>query len=65
MAVQKGNAYCAIGHCGVSPLGWTEEGRALNEILCGDTASINDGYNLGYQQTTPKARVLAALRDKL
>lgn len=71
-----GDCCCALGHCGYRtgelP---TDEGLALNNLLrhhlnedqrdWGVSAAprINDGEHLSYQQPTPKARILAALRD--
>jgi len=60
---------CAFGHCGIWPFGCyksSEEARQLSFIgymAKMDIACINDGCDAGYQQSTPKARVLAALRD--
>lgn len=55
---------CSLGHCGrryndnTSPEAW-----ALLKILDMQVTSINDGNHQDYKQTTPKARILAALRD--
>lgn len=56
---------CALGHCGAKFTidGYTEEAKALFAIL-GQVGWINDGGVYEYQQKKPKARVLAALRDK-
>lgn len=61
-----GSRACAIGHCD------SQSGEAYklarlfpeaeNSHLCG-AAFINDGFHPAYQQPTPKARILAALRD--
>lgn len=50
---------CALGHCP----GFTW--MTLGNLLCNDTEAINDGLHPAYQQPTPRARILAALRDKL
>lgn len=57
---------CVAGH-------WMESGRVGDELLdlCGLfggkslnlVTRINDGYDSRYQQSTPKARILAALND--
>jgi hypothetical protein len=59
---------CAMGHCG-----WRDSSKApvyhdgsegyaliglMHRVSC-----INDGLHAGYQQPTPKQRILAALRD--
>lgn len=44
----------------------TKEGRAMCILFPGGAhgiARINNGYNIVYQQPTPKQRILAALRD--
>lgn len=62
---------CALGHCSRSLGAMSKEGHAL-AMLFEPTrdeggklvvARINDGEAPRYQQTTPRARVLAALRD--
>lgn len=55
---------CALGHCGWRNSVRTLPGEALVNIF-GETsiADTNDGENLEYPQTTPKARIMAALRD--
>lgn len=65
-----GGKYCAYGHCGLTDsISHTSEGLALSKIsldylgACFIMSEINDGYNLSYQQSTPKARILAALYD--
>ena len=71
-----GTRCCAYGHCGRRSAKHpcdddphTPESRALSVLFeaAGITflrvAPINDGYCLEYQQHTPKARILAALRD--
>lgn len=60
---------CALGHCGVKtekrtgfPI-LTDEGEVLNELLDYKVPEINDGQDERYKQTTPKERILAALKD--
>jgi hypothetical protein len=59
-------ARCAINHC------QGEEGLAFRKIVekafpcesfLHSAAVINDGHHPDYKQPTPKARILAALRD--
>lgn len=61
-----GNKRCALGHCGEHLSGSTDEARALNIMFLRQTAlyvyCVNDGNNLYFQQQTPRARILAALR---
>ena len=57
---------CASGHCGQRQGSLTPENRALIDIIggCGFIVTeVNDGHEPAYQQATPKARILAALRD--
>lgn len=62
---------CALGHCRNSKEGAafsfeesTDEEMALHGLLAGSgPAVVNDGKVSRYQQPTPKARILAALRD--
>ncbi len=55
-----GGSHCAIGHCeGIH----SAEADALRGLLPTPAAGINDGNSSKYQQPTPKARILAALRD--
>ena len=60
-------SYCAMGHCGQRDFGFTEEILAITSLLHRylDSAvtKINDGWNIKYQQPTPKQRILAALYD--
>ena len=49
--------HCAIGHCP------NESTRFLWEEYKLCLAAVNDGEHPRYQQSTPKRRVLAALRD--
>jgi hypothetical protein len=57
---------CALGHCGMREVGGevksTDEANAL--MTCVNHVDlINDGVIPAYHQPTPKARILAALRD--
>jgi hypothetical protein len=62
---------CALGHCGVtdgySPSNdsfHTPEADALRGLFgIGAVDYINDGLDNRYPQSTPKARILAALED--
>lgn len=67
---------CALGHCGVrlGPAGkgfvWTREGRDLKALFKNDgigangsVTNVNDYALKEYPQRTPRARILAALRD--
>jgi hypothetical protein len=61
----RGTSYCAFGHCGMrdnNSIDRIPEAKVLAGILP-DAAIINDGEKRGYQQPTPKQRVLAALYD--
>jgi len=55
------NTHCVIGHCN------SAEREAIYDIFGKHSTStpviINDGYNTNYQQSTPKQRILAALKD--
>ncbi len=53
--------FCALGHCH-GHVG-SEEASYLIDILNYKVGPINDGLHPNYQQSTPKARILAALRD--
>lgn len=56
---------CALGHCCEAEAP-TEEGAALRALFkkAGMAVGwVNDGPHFNYQQTTPKQRILAALRD--
>lgn len=59
---------CVLGHCGRSGAN-SPEGHALEKLFPSRyygkllVARINDGEDPRYQQRTPKARILAALRD--
>lgn len=64
MLMLKPGIHCALGWCRVSSLHeLTPEAKAIEKLLYGETADINNGHNPRYQQPTPKARILAALRD--
>jgi hypothetical protein len=61
--VGERDTHCALGHCGHNVgNGGTEESAWLEDILP-NVKNINDGRCTGYQQPTPKARILAALND--
>ena len=58
---------CALGHCGGrieedGDIVYTEEIYALSHLI-GDVPAVNDGLHDDYPQSTPKQRILAALRD--
>jgi hypothetical protein len=68
--------HCALGHCGTEIIEkprlffktkFTPEGKALENLFKihfpESITRINDGEVDQYQQPTPKARILAALRD--
>lgn len=65
--------FCALGHCGCrhkgSKIELSEEGLALMDLLETDEEGvgvINDGLDAedyDYEEGTPKARILAALKD--
>lgn len=73
---QEGDKCCAQGHCGMNenncwPI-WNgerpdHEGYALYRFFPDEymlnVAGINNGQHPDYQQSTPKARILAALYD--
>jgi len=55
---------CALGHCGeVVPFATTAESQALRWLFDVSVIAVNDGKDPRYKQPTPKARILAALRD--
>lgn len=54
--------HCAVGHC-LDRMQLTEESKALVRLMGHNTTFVNDGVDPDYQQPTPKARILAALRD--
>ncbi len=68
-----GGICCAMGHCQSGSVGErSEEQEALVRLFEPEAASygfacrvarINDREDMDYQQATPKARILAALRD--
>lgn len=65
--VSEDNKCCALGHCGVRYDRTTEEATALFRLFRNSRFSVvsvnDDEYPVAYPQTTPKQRVLAALRD--
>lgn len=56
---------CARGHLGESNTNTPDSSRALTRLFKGHgyVTAINDGRDSKYQQPTPRARMLAALRD--
>ncbi len=61
---------CALGHCGMNYESFFcqenyPEAHALVNLLrnIGNPTCINDGKCFNYNQSTPKARILAALAD--
>ena len=66
---EKNGRRCAEGHLGTTDFRITDEARTLNAILRShphDSCAvlyINDGARRRYRQSTPKARILAALQD--
>lgn len=67
-AYVNGTQCCALGWCGEREPGdpsycKSHEADALEVILDYRTVNINDGAALDYPQRTPRARILAALRD--
>jgi len=63
---QIGIQYCALGHLGERHCTPTAlPCSRLERILDVSAADINDGRHPGYQQPTPKQRILAALADKM
>ena len=64
--INSGKIRCALGHCGLTGvMKWPKKASALQSVIGEDEiiARINDGFHDKYQQRTPKARILAALRD--
>lgn len=76
---RSGQHCCSLGHCGETSLHimlaeYGAEARALIALFPpspdgslfgadGGVVEINDGWDLRYTQPTPRARILAALRD--
>jgi hypothetical protein len=63
-----GESKCALGHCGqtCATEPFTAEAGSLTDLFMnqiGSVARVNDGHISRYYQPTPKARILAALRD--
>jgi len=64
------NCHCALGHCGESApfsYGRTEESEALRNLSSSprwNISTINDnvGFMVNYQGSTPKDRILNALK---
>ncbi len=62
--LENDGAHCALGHCGVDNImRLTPEAKALERLLKGQTADINNGALDKFQNRTAKARILAALND--
>ena len=66
----SGDKCCALGHCGVRDdnmkEGYGMMAQSLRDLFRGHgllLLSINDGEEHGYAQKTPRARILAALKD--
>lgn len=64
--------HCALGHLGettsTKARAKTNEGKMIHELFCdyfpdSHVTDINDGWNGQFDQSTPKARILAALED--
>lgn len=51
--------HCALGFCDMA----TREDVDLCELFDWHVSKINDGNHTGYQQPTPRQRILAALHD--
>ena len=67
---EDGDKCCAMGHCGIRDdfsVPDTYESRELFRLIFSNyschVTNINDGEIEGYQQPTPKQRILAALYD--
>jgi len=62
-----GDKCCALGHCGQydAQSHYNEETKALGLLFSVkyDITLINDGKCDRYKQSTPKARILTALKD--
>lgn len=59
---------CALGHCGAGHYKDTNDSTRNTAMMLLDLSdmnfiAINDGRDKGYQQPTPKQRILAALYD--
>jgi hypothetical protein len=64
--VDVGGRCCAAGHCGARLNGGNSnkpEYMAIQKALGFHIYDINDGKLSTYPQPTPRARILAALRD--
>lgn len=60
---EQAGRHCALGHCGSSVFKAASEAIELDRLLEWGAITINDGADSRYQQETPRARILAALRD--
>ena len=66
LTYHEGDKSCALGHCGRTIGGCTQESRALGDLFEKHglwVPDVNDGCDSRYPQPTPKQRILAALRD--
>lgn len=74
--MDKDGRCCALGHCGVLQVDDTADGPRyllskegdclqflIEKLRLTTVHHVNDGVDPHYQQPTPKARILAALRD--
>ncbi len=65
---ERGKKHCALGHCGADYRTSTDMGCALVKHFketfgtWSSLISVNDGNHIQFQQRTPKARILAALK---
>lgn len=69
----KNRCHCALGHCGMNSFNMpTAEANSLALVLYGNNnyvnlhniTNINDLMDQRYPQSSPKGRILAALRDR-
>ena len=62
-----GNGYCALGHCGHTTTHATEQSQNLVSLFKNffdrNVVAVNDNWYLRCRQKTPRARILAALKD--
>lgn len=59
---EDGFRCCAFGHLGERNDQWSNNGMRLFNLIT-TSISVNDGKNPRFPQPTPKARILAALRE--
>lgn len=62
-SLTEGDRHCVYGHCHPERGANSPEGKALCALAPVFLAAVNDGRDKAYQQSTPKQRILAALRD--